>query len=147
MDTDEMIVQDARMSIADIFDEENEVGFRVREGLMIASTLRLTNCVVALGGGAVKVPKNLESILKAGTLVYLKASSATIARRVFGDASRPMLAGSETVEELERVLERLLRSRRDLYERAQLHYDIDPAFAARDNAARLREQLVSAGLV
>lgn len=147
VDIDDRIVQEAEMSIADIFADEGEKGFRLREARTITTTLQYKNCVVALGGGALKTPSVLTDILLHGTLIYLRTSAAVIAERVFGDVTRPMLAGPETVEELEAVLSVLIKSRAEMYEQAHVLFEIDPDISAHENAKFLHRQLMSAGIV
>jgi shikimate kinase len=118
VDTDEVIVQRAGRSIADIFATEGEAGFRRRESDVLREVLQSPPDVVSVGGGAVLDPDHVRLLRVAAEVVWLTASPDVLWQRIYNDPktrqSRPALTGLAEVEELRQILQ----ERRSLYERA-----------------------------
>ena len=93
VDTDGLVVHDAGRSVAEIFAEEGERGFRRREAEAIRAVSTLRGRVIAVGGGALEDPSNVTALRATGEMVLLEAEPATVALRLAGDTSRPLLAG------------------------------------------------------
>jgi shikimate kinase len=108
VDADHVIEQQAGKSIAEIFADEGESGFREREMRVVAELSRQRRTVVALGGGAVLREENRRAITSAGPVVWLTASVDTILIRVSADSStanrRPNLTTSGGRAEIESLL-------------------------------------------
>jgi shikimate kinase len=107
VDTDDLIEQMAGKTIAAIFSEEGETGFRELEARIVATVVRKRATIVALGGGAVLRDDNREAICAAGPVVWLRASVDAILERVAADSTtasrRPNLTiagGRAEIEEL-----------------------------------------------
>lgn len=92
VDLDAAVEAAAGASVADIFAREGEAGFRAREAAAVATTAERPGLVVACGGGVVLDPANVAVLRGCGTVVWLQVSPAVAARRVGGDATRPVLA-------------------------------------------------------
>ncbi len=122
-DTDARVEAEARMSIPQIFEREGEAGFRRRERAAIEG-LAGSAAVVALGGGAMAQPGAPELLRAHGTVVYLRASAETLARRVGRGDSRPLLAGLDPAARRAKLAE-LLAARAPAYERAHFAVDTD----------------------
>src|SRR3954447_24604374 len=97
LDSDDLIVRQAGMTIRDIFESEGEDGFRDRESTVVRELATLPDDhVIALGGGAVLREENREA-LRDGThkVIYLKCEPAELHRRIHADpqtaAARPAL--------------------------------------------------------
>jgi shikimate kinase len=119
---DAEIVRRAGKAISTIFAEDGEQAFRALERQAVAALP--AGAIADLGGGAFCEPANAERLLAAGRVVFLDVSPAEAARRIGGDAGRP-LAGR---------WEELLRARLPLYRRAHLTVETDgrsPAEVAR----------------
>ncbi len=87
---------------------------------------RIQNHIINCGGGAILDPKNREILRRNSTVIWLWASPQTIVRRISGDRSRPLL--HVPVDEKERVIERLLETRKNQYaECADLVFDTGAA--------------------
>ena len=120
VDTDiEIETRDGR-SIAKIFAEDGEVGFRSRERDVIADVSRRTDVVIAAGGGAVLDPDTRSDWAVDDTLVvWLTATPEELAGRISGDDAtadrRPSLTGRSVLEEITDVL----RHREPLYRDCQ----------------------------
>ena len=77
---------------------------------------------MALGGGAVAQPGAMDRLLADGEVVYLMADPAVLVRRIGNPASRPLLAGLDRNERIEK-LESLLAERRPFYDQAGIRVD------------------------
>ncbi len=70
-DLDQMISQAAGRSVARIFADEGEAGFRRRETEALRAATRLNGAVIATGGGAACNEDSLSLMLASGTVVAL----------------------------------------------------------------------------
>lgn len=109
VDTDLEIESKAGKSIAEIFSESGEAGFRDLESWQIANLILLSApSIIALGGGAIIRPENRLGIRALGKTVWLQASSATILHRIASDEStqsrRPKLSKLGHSDEIETIL-------------------------------------------
>lgn len=112
VDTDVVIAEEAGRSIPEIFASEGEARFREREARVVLSLLNDgTPRVLALGGGAVTVPRIRHAALEAATVITLTASPETIAARVVSLSARPNLSAASP---LDRARD-LLALRREAY--------------------------------
>lgn len=118
VDVDRQIESDSGRTIPQIFEADGESAFRDLEALTI-DAVAVGDAVVALGGGAIAQPGAPERLAKLGTVVYLRASLESLARRVGATERRPLLAGLDEAERRGR-LEAMLRDRESAYETAQL---------------------------
>jgi len=123
VDADADIEARAGRSVAAIFAEEGEAGFRLRERAAIEA-LAGSGGVVALGGGAVAQPGARERLAASGRIVWLRARPATLLARVGRGEGRPLLAGLDEAGRLER-LAGLLAERAPHYAAADLVLDTD----------------------
>ncbi len=122
-DTDVLVEDASGMSIAEVFLERGEAGFRALEERALEG-LPKTRCVVALGGGALIAPANRERLLASGTLVWLVARAETLAARLDPGDTRPLLEGLEGPGRLER-LRALAEERAPIYSLASIRVATD----------------------
>jgi shikimate kinase len=113
IEMDELIVQQAGLSIPDIVDRYGWQKFRDMEGEVTREVSRLDNVVNATGGGVVTREENVRELRRRGKLVWLKASTDTLLKRIGNDQYRPSLTGRSQREDMEVVL----AERRPIYER------------------------------
>jgi shikimate kinase len=108
VDADDLIEQMTGKTIAAIFADEDEAGFREWEARVVATVVRKRGTVVALGGGAVLREDNRLAICAAGPVVWLTASVDTILKRVAADwttaSRRPNLTVAGGRAEIEALL-------------------------------------------
>jgi shikimate kinase/GNAT superfamily N-acetyltransferase len=108
VDTDEVVVRLAGKSVAAIFADEGEAGFRRRERKVIAQVVAAPPTVVSVGGGAVLDERNVEALRRVATLVWLTAPVEVLWQRVSADrntaTSRPSLTDRPGLKELEHLL-------------------------------------------
>jgi len=131
VDSDDLIVEEAGMPIAEIFAHEGEPGFRRRERGAVARALAGPGRVVALGGGAPMDEVSWRQIRRRGAVVALMVSDEERRRRVRDDGTRPLLARGEA------ALQALLRERHARYHEADLVIDTSDR-TAEDVAAAIQ---------
>ena len=140
VDADREIELRTGATIPTIFECEGEAGFRAREAATLAELLLGSDQVIATGGGAVLDASSRQCMRTHAFVVYLQVSLARQLERLARDRSRPLIAGDDR----EQVLERLTRQRAPLYaEVADLCFDTDQLFppqAAAQLARMLRAQ-------
>lgn len=108
VDADIYVEKQAGKSIAQIFAEAGESGFRDLETKALIELTQQSGQILSLGGGVILREENRKQIADRCYTVWLTASPEEIARRLSGDAStqarRPSLTGKSTLEEIEEVL-------------------------------------------
>lgn len=107
-DLDEMIINEANMPIATIFQEYGESYFRTLEAKVLYKTKKNNASIIATGGGIIERVENRE-FLKRQRVIYLKWSFDTLYTRIEGDAKRPLATTKE-------ALSALYERRQKLYE-------------------------------
>lgn len=98
VDTDGIIEKNYG-KISDIFKNYGEKRFRDIENGVIKSLSDCKNTVIATGGGCVLNPENVKMLKNLGKVVYLKTGVQILAKRLNGDATRPLIQGG-TAEKL-----------------------------------------------
>lgn len=104
VDADEEIERITGTSIARIFRNEGETGFRRREDAVMAQLLGRERWVIAAGGGAVLSERTRGALAASGPVVYLRISPETAEKRMQNDTltaqRRPALTGLPLREEI-----------------------------------------------
>ncbi len=90
-DLDQVIIDTAGRSVAQIFADEGEAGFRRRESDALRTAAAWRRTVVATGGGAACAEANLALMLGQGRVVALSVTPEEVVRRAGGDSGRPLL--------------------------------------------------------
>src|SRR2546423_802949 len=86
VDTDEMIIKRAGMTIKEIFEQQGEEKFRDLETDVMKEVSQLDDHVVALGGGAVLREQNRAALKsKPHKLIYLRCDAKVLRDRIHGD--------------------------------------------------------------
>ena len=93
-DTDDEIIVKTGVTIDHIFDIEGEDGFRERESKILENLCRMSNIILATGGGIVILTKNREILKNNGLVVYLYSSVDQLLRRTAKSKTRPLLENS-----------------------------------------------------
>ena len=115
IDLDEYITRREDRSIAEIFKEVGEEGFRSIEHDAIRSLGNCYNTVISTGGGAVIRRDNRECLKALGRVIYLKAEPETIYNRIKNDTTRPLLSDTSDEERLKRIRD-MINARGAYYE-------------------------------
>lgn len=111
VDSDDQVERATGRTVAEIFAADGEAAFRREERAALLGALAASvPSVVSVAGGAVLDPANRQAIKAGGTVVWLRASVATLAERVGEGQGRPLLAGDPAG-----ALARLLPEREPLY--------------------------------
>ena len=92
VDLDEYIIQKAGRSIATIFEEVGESGFRQLESTAVAELSEKTGIVLATGGGTPINHNNFAKLREIGVVIYLNPSYAVLKEHLKADSSQRPLA-------------------------------------------------------
>lgn len=108
IDTDAQVERLVGATIPAIFSAHGEARFRELEREAVAAISDRDDAVIALGGGAVLDAANVELLRRHGYLVHLAVPVEVIAARLASvtseTPSRPLLAGGDLRERLDRIL-------------------------------------------
>jgi len=117
IDTDEIVMTDSGLSIADLFAAEGETGFRKREVEAIKRAVATEPAIISAGGGAVLDEDNMRRLKARGAVIWLRAQAETLAARIEGDPltrdKRPRLTNKNRRAEVRA----LLTQREPIYQR------------------------------
>lgn len=155
IDSDLVISNRCGMPVPQIFSERGERSFRAMERdlmLCLSGWEKGTDFVfperfvLSVGGGLPVEADNMDILLRAGTVVYLKTSLDELVGRLSGTADRPLLksassANDSGVEQLALKIASLLEERKNVYSRA--HYKLLTDGLAIDEVAAKIAALVS----
>lgn len=118
VDTDRCITDTAGVSIAQMVNENGWPYFREQERQALKTVSNKDCQIVATGGGIILANRNIETMKKSGTVVWLTATEQTIQARLLPDdattGNRPSLTGQGLIDEISSVL----TERKPLYEKA-----------------------------
>ena len=119
LDTDGIIEKTQGMTITDIFEKFSEDYFRKLEYDTIKMVCSGKNKIISIGGGAFENPDTRNTLLKFGTVFYLKSDPDVLYNRVSKENTRPLLNN----ENPKAIMEKLLNKREQNYQKA--HFVID----------------------
>ena len=120
-DSDQKIVSNAGISIAEIFELAGEAKFREMEFHAMTQLLLSKPQVIATGGGAFCYPQTASLLLTKGLVVWLKAPPETLLARIGSTKSRPLLNNDNPLA----TLAKLNKEREKHYQKAQIKIDTD----------------------
>lgn len=118
-DADTEIEAAAGSTIPELFERYGERAFRDGERRVVRRVLAGDPVVLATGGGAFLDPETRRTVRDAAVSVWLRCSLETLVRRVALRNNRPLLAGGDAAE----ILERLMRARHPLYAESDITVD------------------------
>lgn len=104
IDIDQLLEERLGVSIAEFFARQGEKAFRKLEKEAISTAARRKNLVIATGGGAVLDRDNVVALQENGLLILLTAEPETIAQRLAGDKSRPILGREGSIGKISELL-------------------------------------------
>ena len=120
IDTDDLISEQTKLKLSpkEIGEQMGEAAFRKLEKEVIFSLSSIENSIIALGGGAVLDPENVEHLQKIGELIYLKVGEDTLKKRMMLENIPSFLKNTN--------LEVLFQERKPIYESIPARWiDID----------------------
>jgi 3-dehydroquinate synthase len=105
VDLDDLIEEAAGRPVPQIFAEEGEPGFRVREREALLNACQRREVVVATGGGVILAEENRRAMGEGGFVVCLEARPETILRRMRAagggsTSERPLLKGDDPLNRI-----------------------------------------------
>ncbi len=124
-DLDWYIQNRMHRTVAQIFEESGEDGFRTIERNMLHEVAEFENIVLSCGGGTPCFFDNMDFLNAQGETVYLKASTEVLCAHLrMGKGVRPLLL-NKTPEEVEAFVREQLKAREPFYMKAKHVYDIN----------------------
>ncbi|MBO5371417.1 MAG: shikimate kinase [Lachnospiraceae bacterium] len=114
MEMDQIIVEQQKMPITEIFEKYGEAHFRDIESQLLIDLKNEAPGIVSCGGGIVVREENPGYMKESGKIVFLTATPETIYERVKDSTERPILNGNMNVEYIRELMEK----RRAKYEAA-----------------------------
>lgn len=103
VDTDIAVTKRFKKSVTDIFAQEGEAGFRIKETETLKNLLRYPNTVVSCGGGLVVTEENRDLLKNRTMSVWLSASPEMVVNRMKPN-SRPLLAVDNPLQKAKELL-------------------------------------------
>ena len=123
-DLDWYITSRMRRTVAQIFADDGEEGFRKIERNMLHEVAEFENIVLSCGGGTPCFFDNMDYLNQQGDTVYLKAAPEVLYQHLkMGKGVRPLLL-NKTHEEVETFVREQLEQREPFYAKAKHTYDV-----------------------
>lgn len=124
-DLDWYIESRMRKTVAQIFEERGEEGFRIIEKNMLHEVAEFEDVIISCGGGTPCFFDNMEYLNQQGDTVYLQASpEVLVAHLKMGKGVRPLLMGKSD-EELLQFIRENLDKREPYYTKAKHIVNVD----------------------
>ena len=114
IDTDENIEKKCSMSISKIFKEKGEKFFRIEEQKEVLKSIKKSNCVIALGGGAFINETIRNAILKNAISMWLDTDLKTLNKRIKWNKKRPLVSRKNN----QKKINELYLERKNIYKLA-----------------------------
>lgn len=122
VDLDEFFEQENNIKIKDYFKSFGEKLFRKKETEILEKFSKKENIIISTGGGVVLAKENQDILFNKNIFtIYLKTSVDSIFDRIKDDKTRPLLLVKNPKSEIEKIL----NSRKSLYEKANLTITTD----------------------
>jgi len=107
-------------TIPQIFEEEGEEAFRLKEQKALQELSEFMDVVIATGGGAPCFFDNIDLMNRTGKTVYLNIDPKILAYRLMhSKTERPLIKG-KSKEELIRFIDETLKKRNEFYKQAKI---------------------------
>jgi shikimate kinase len=130
IDTDDLVVENARMPIHRIFQNQGEEAFRDLETAALLSLADREHLIISTGGGIVLREQNRKQLRTIGFTVWLSASVEATYERVRHNTGRPLLR----VPDPKATIAEMMDARAPLY-RASADLHIDTSQLSMDDIA------------
>ena len=123
-DLDWYIESRMRKTVAQIFAEKGEEGFRKMEYNMLHEVAEFENVIISCGGGTPCFFDNMDYLNQQGKTVYLKADPEVLYNHLLmGKVERPLIKG-KSPEELIAYIREQLKKREEYYTKAKYTLDV-----------------------
>ena len=121
VDIDANIEEKCLMKISEIFKKKGEKFFRIEEEKEVLKSLKKSNCIIALGGGAF-INKNVRNnVLKNSISVWLDINLKALNKRIKWNKKRPLLNKENNKE----IINKLYSERKNIYKLANHKINCD----------------------
>ncbi|MEO6364039.1 MAG: shikimate kinase [Caldimonas sp.] len=132
-DTDELIEKQVGLTVAEIFEQRGEAGFRRLESLALLQVAdEALSAVVATGGGIVTSPDSRDFLRQRTFAVFLRSPPQALVARIARSSKRPLLRAGDVGAKLA-----LLHEQRVPLYRNVASLEIDIAGQSSSRVARL----------
>ena len=139
IDTDLFIENRYHKSIAAIFEEKGEAGFREIERKALHEITDFENVVISTGGGLPCFFDNMEVMNQTGTTIYLKVSVKELMNRLKnGKQQRPLLKDKSS-EEIKNYITINLEKREEFYNKATFIFETDDLFSSENFKVKIAQ--------
>lgn len=129
IDLDEAIEKKENKKTTQIFSDEGEDYFRLRETEILQEIVVEDNMIISLGGGTLMKAENREFIMSTGKLIFLKTSPTITYERLKDKKDRPVLFNirEEQVDQKTSIdrIESLMKKRKNIYSNADFTFNTD----------------------
>jgi shikimate kinase len=113
-----------RKTVAQIFAERGEEGFRKMEHSMLHEVAEFENVIISCGGGTPCFFDNMDYLNQQGLTIYLKAAPEVLYDHLLmGKVERPLIKG-KSPEELITFIRQQLEKREPFYTKAKYTLDV-----------------------
>jgi shikimate kinase len=123
IDLDQLIEEEQKKSIPELFDEFGESHFRQLEKDALEKSFLSENTVYSLGGGTPCFFDTMQKINEQGISIYFKAKAGVLANRLTISAGTRPLVLNKSAEEIKQFVEDLLPKREIYYQQAKIVCD------------------------
>ena len=120
IDTDKLIEKETKLKINQIFQKNGENFFRKIEEKIVLNSLKFSNNIIAIGGGAFLNDKIREKIRDNCISIWLKCSEQTLIPRIRNSKKRP-----KAYLLTEKDLIKLINNRSKIYSKADYKINCD----------------------
>lgn len=125
IDLDHYIQENQQKTIAEIFEEGGEAGFREIENQALKSISTTENVIISTGGGTPCFFDNMEYMNKTGTTIYLRATAEALCERLNICKEKRPLIKDKNEEELYLFVKENLTKREPHYLKADIIFETD----------------------
>ena len=141
IDIDHYIQARYQKTIADIFEEIGESGFRDLENKILREVGDIENVVISCGGGTPCFHNNMDYMNSIGKTVYLKASPKLLTQRLNTCKDKRPLIRDKSEEELYVYVEESLKNREHHYAKAHIIFETEE-LVKKDDAPKFVHELI-----
>tara|TARA_B100001123_G_scaffold218898_1_gene247042 strand:- start:18 stop:524 length:507 start_codon:yes stop_codon:yes gene_type:complete len=120
IDTDKLIEKETKSNISEIFQKKGENFFRKIEEKVVLNSLKFSNTIIAVGGGAFLNDKIREKIKNNCISVWLNCNEQTLIPRIKNSKKRP-----KAYQLKDKDLIKLINNRSKIYSKADYKINCD----------------------
>lgn len=102
-DSDDYIEKSENMTVAEIFEKHGESYFRMIEKKCIKEIVKKGNCVLSLGGGALKDAETAQFLKKNAKIVFINTSFEMIKKNISKSKNKRPIVLKSTEKELQKL--------------------------------------------